>query len=126
MSNQLRAMKLCNEKVQEFGEDVRTSGRKGYILFNGRYSAVCTAKRIENWNHGKGDCFRACSECGTGKRGNSSSLTPGSVVGVIGVVRRETWITTFIQSNGHDVPVVLQKELVALILVTDRTPSPSG
>ena len=81
MSNQLRAVKL--RTVRDFGH-VRTSGRKGYIVFNGRYSAVCTAKRIENWNHGKGDCFRVCSLAGC-KRGmssssSSSSLTPGSVV----------------------------------------------
>ena len=50
------------------------------MVFNGRYSAVCTAKRMENWNHGKGDCFRACS-VPEFKRGMSSSS--GSAVMVI-------------------------------------------
>jgi hypothetical protein len=62
------------------------------MVFNGRDFEVCTAKRIKNWNHGKGDCFRARSLPGC-KRGmsSSSSLTPGSVVMVSEVERREVY-----------------------------------
>ena len=30
-----------------------TSGMKGYVIPNVRYTAVCSAKKIENWPHGK-------------------------------------------------------------------------
>ena len=118
-SNQLRAMKLWNEKVQDFREDVRTSGMKGYVVFNVMYSAVCTAKRIENWDHGKGGCPRARSEC---KRGTSSSLTPGSVV-MVKVKRRETLINEIEQARCPCSPI---KGLALIDMATDHTPSPSG
>lgn len=40
------------------------------MLSNDSCPAVCNAKRIENWNHGKGACTRTRSER---KRGSSSS-----------------------------------------------------